>query len=253
MPYLVGQAETMGRAERVSSLASPKAFSYSSDGALQLPGTVAPEAVDWWRLAYEQFLKRAIDLIVATVLLLAVAPMLLVTLLLVRATQGSGVIFRQRRVGRNNRAFTVYKIRTMLPDRRVASVPFVATERRQTHKHPNDPRLTPVGRCIRKWSIDELPQLWNVVRGDMSLVGPRPEMVQIVEERYEPWQLERHRVRPGMTGLWQVSARGDEAPMHMRTDLDIEYVHRLSFLFDCKILLRTVPAVFQSASRKLVV
>ncbi len=235
------------------TLTSPEALSCSSTGAFPLRGTVAPETVDWRRWAYERFLKRTIDLIGATVLLLAVAPILLTTLLLVRAAQGPGVMFRQRRVGRNNTEFTVYKVRTMRPDRRVANVPFVGTDRRQTHKHPNDPRLTPVGRCIRKWSLDELPQLWNVVRGDMSLVGPRPELVQIVEQRYEPWQLERHRVKPGMTGLWQVSARGDEAPMHMRTDLDIEYVHRLSFLFDCKILLRTVPAVFRSASRRLVV
>jgi lipopolysaccharide/colanic/teichoic acid biosynthesis glycosyltransferase len=116
---------------------------------------------------------------------------------------------------------------------------FRGRDRRSTHKSEHDPRIRPVGRFLRKWSLDELPQLTNVLTGHMSLVGPRPEMVQIVE-RYEGWQHARHRVKPGITGLWQVSAR--EVPMHEATHIDLEYVERLSFLEDLRILAGTLPA-----------
>jgi lipopolysaccharide/colanic/teichoic acid biosynthesis glycosyltransferase len=132
----------------------------------------------------------------------------------------------------------------MRPDRRRPgwrSESYEDEERRRTHKHPNDPRLTVLGRFLRKWSLDELPQLWNVVRGDMSIVGPRPELTEIVSG-YEPWQHDRHRVKPGLTGLWQVRARGD-GPMHERTDLDVNYAARVLFRTDFKILLLTVPTV----------
>ena len=127
------------------------------------------------------------------------------------------------------RPFSVLKFRTMRPGpaRRRAAV---IEDRRTTHKSERDPRHTGLGRQLRKWSLDELPQLWNVVRGDMSLVGPRPELVEVVE-RYEPWQRQRHLVRPGITGLWQVSTRG-EGLMHLYTDVDLEYVATMSFRRD---------------------
>ena len=168
---------------------------------------------------YERFVKPVMDRAVGTVLLLAVLPTLL---------------------GRGGRVFTMYKFRTMHPDRRMARLR-VAPERRLTHKHPQDPRLTALGRFLRKWSLDELPQLWNVARGDMSLIGPRPELVDIVD-RYESWQHERHAVKPGLTGLWQVLARGD-GPMHENTHLDLAYVRQVRFTTDCKILLHTIPAL----------
>jgi lipopolysaccharide/colanic/teichoic acid biosynthesis glycosyltransferase len=118
-------------------------------------------------------------------------------------------------------------------------VPIDGPERRLTHKHPNDPRLTGVGRFLRTWSLDEIPQLWNVCLGHMSLVGPRPEMIAVVK-RYDPWQHNRHIVKPGITGLWQVSARGD-GPMEAFTHLDLEYIDRLGFVTDLKILLLTIP------------
>jgi lipopolysaccharide/colanic/teichoic acid biosynthesis glycosyltransferase len=189
---------------------------------------------------YERFVKPLIDRIAAAVVLLAVVPTVALVAVAVRVRLGSGVIFRQRRVGRDGRPFTMYKFRTMHPDRRHQRVER-APERRLTHKHPEDPRLTPLGRFLRKWSLDELPQLWNVVRGDMSLVGPRPELVDIVD-KYEDWQHGRHQVKPGLTGLWQVSARGD-GPMHQNTHLDLAYVRRVRFLSDCKILLLTIPAL----------
>jgi lipopolysaccharide/colanic/teichoic acid biosynthesis glycosyltransferase len=189
---------------------------------------------------YERFVKPVIDRAVSTVLLLAVLPTLVLVALAVRALLGRSVVFKQRRVGRGGRAFTMYKFRTMHPDRRKTRLA-AAPERRLTHKHPQDPRLTPLGRFLRKWSLDELPQLWNVARGDMSLIGPRPELVNIVD-KYESWQHERHAVKPGLTGLWQVLARGD-GPMHENTHLDLAYVRQVRFTTDCKILLHTIPAL----------
>src|SRR5205807_7999289 len=115
------------------------------------------------------------------------------------------------------------------------------SERRRCHKTATDPRVTRIGRVLRALSIDELPQLVNVLRGDMSLVGPRPELVEIAA-KYEPWQHARHAVKPGVTGLWQISER-TTTPMHEATAVDLEYVERLSFFTDCAILARTVPAV----------
>jgi lipopolysaccharide/colanic/teichoic acid biosynthesis glycosyltransferase len=189
---------------------------------------------------YERFFKPMIDRTVGIVALLAVLPTLLLVALAVRALLGRSVIFKQRRVGRGGRAFTMYKFRTMHPCRRSARLPH-APDRRVTHKHPQDPRLTTLGRFLRKWSLDELPQLWNVARGDMSLIGPRPELVDIVD-RYESWQHERHAVKPGLTGLWQVLARGD-GPMHENTHLDLAYVRQVRFTTDCKILLHTIPVL----------
>jgi lipopolysaccharide/colanic/teichoic acid biosynthesis glycosyltransferase len=189
---------------------------------------------------YEGFVKRPFDLTLSLVLLFLVAPLLLVVALAVRTRLGPGVIFRQTRVGLGGRPFTLYKFRSMAPDRRKAQLPF-DQDRRLTHKHPNDPRLTPLGKFLRSWSLDELPQLWNVVRGEMSLVGPRPELVAIVEG-YSPWQHLRHEVKPGLTGLWQVTARGD-GMMHENTELDLEYAQRLRSSSDLKILLLTIPAV----------
>ncbi len=160
----------------------------------------------------------------------------------VRVSLGAPVFFRQPRVGRNDRVFDVYKFRTMGQDRRRDQAP-VPEDRRQTHKSEADPRHTGVGRFLRKWSLDELPQLWNVVRGDMSLVGPRPELVQIVS-RYEPWQDQRHYVKPGLTGLWQVSSRG-EGMMHLHTDIDIEYIETMGPITDLKILALTLPATLK--------
>ena len=190
---------------------------------------------------YERWLKPAIDLAGATLLLVAFAPIIAAAALLVLLTLGRPVILRQPRVGLNGSVFQVYKFRTMRPDRRNREVP-VGHERRLTHKHPDDPRLHPVGRFLRKWSLDELPQLVNVLQRDMSLVGPRPEMLSIVQRHYEPWQHERHQVRPGLTGLWQVTDRGSADEMYKHTKTDLRYVERVSLWMDLKILLLTLPA-----------
>lgn len=183
--------------------------------------------------------KPAMDRTVGAAALLLASPILAAVAIAVRWRIGTPVMFRQRRCGLNGEAFDVLKFRTMRADRRSqrASVP---VDRRMTHKSEADPRHTDVGRQLRKWSLDELPQLWNVVRGEMSLVGPRPELVEIVEG-YEPWQHQRHLVRPGLTGLWQISRRG-EGLMHLYTDIDLEYVATVSLRTDLKILFRTIPA-----------
>jgi lipopolysaccharide/colanic/teichoic acid biosynthesis glycosyltransferase len=189
--------------------------------------------------AYIRVVKPAIDRAAGVLLLLLALPVLCAVALAVRVDLGTGVVFTQDRVGQGGMPFRIYKFRTMRPSRRREHRPFEGEDRRQTHKHPDDPRLSALGRLLRRLSLDELPQLINVVKGDMSLVGPRPELVEIVD-CYEPWQHRRHCVKPGVTGLWQVSAR--ERPMHEATDVDLEYVDSISFLTDLRILVRTLPA-----------
>lgn len=191
------------------------------------------------RGAYLKTVKPAVDRGLVLILLLCAVPAMAMIAAAIRLTMGNGVIYSQPRVGRNGQVFYIYKFRTMQPDRRGGTRP-VEIDRRRTHKHPQDPRVTRVGRFLRKWSLDEIPQFWNVLRGDMSLVGPRPEMVTIVEG-YEPWQHARHLVKPGVTGLWQVSERGGLL-MHECVALDIEYVRQLSWHTDLRILMSTPSA-----------
>jgi len=186
---------------------------------------------------YPKVIKPLLDRLAAALLLLLLLPVLLAVAIAVRLSLGKGVLFRQERIGLHGQRFMVLKFRTMKHSRRTRSVPIDHEDRRKTHKHPADPRLTRVGTFLRKWSLDELPQLINVLRGQMSLVGPRPELTSIVE-RYEPWQHGRHLVRPGMTGLWQVSDRGGK-PMHECVDVDLRYVRSVSFWTDLVILLKT--------------
>lgn len=183
---------------------------------------------------YERFFKPIIDRIGGFVLLLVAGPAIVAASLAIFFTMGRPVFLHQHRVGRHGRVFTLYKFRTMTPDRRRHQMPYLGEDRRQTHKHPDDPRITPVGAFLRKWSFDEMPQFWNVLIGDMSLVGPRPELVDIVA-RYEDWQHRRHAVKPGITCIWQVSERGGLA-LHEATEVDLEYVDGLSFALDLKLL-----------------
>ena len=162
------------------------------------------------------------------------SPLILVIALGLLVTLRRPIIFRQIRVGRNGVPFVLWKFRTMRPDRRKTNLP-TPVERRVCHKSPDDPRHTRFGRALRCTRLDELPQLANVLKGDMSLVGPRPEMTEIVA-RYEPWQHDRHLVRPGLTGLWQVSVV-DEGLMHEHTDIDIEYIQAMDLKTDLRILL----------------
>jgi lipopolysaccharide/colanic/teichoic acid biosynthesis glycosyltransferase len=193
--------------------------------------------------AYERFGKPVLDRGLAVILLLATLPVLIAVAAAIRLRLGPGVIFRQQRVGREGRQFCVYKFRTMEPDRRrtVAEVP--GEDRRRLHKTERDPRHTPLGRFLRSSSLDELPQLWNVVRGDMSLVGPRPELVSIVD-RHDLWDHPRHRVRPGITGVWQISP-ARTALLHEGVHLDLDYIADVTFRRDVRIMFGTVAALLR--------
>jgi lipopolysaccharide/colanic/teichoic acid biosynthesis glycosyltransferase len=193
---------------------------------------------------YEWAVKPILDRLAGVTLSLLTLPLVLIIIPLIWANLGRPAIFKQRRIGLLGREFTVYKFRTMHADRRTTQLPFGPVDRRVNHKSSTDPRHTDLGRFLRKWSLDEIPQLWNVALGDMSLVGPRPELPAIVN-RYEPWQHRRHEVRPGLTGLWQVTARGD-VPMHEATDIDVDYVENVGFFEDFKIIVATPQAMLGS-------
>ncbi|MBI3854701.1 MAG: sugar transferase [Planctomycetes bacterium] len=188
--------------------------------------------------------KRVVDVTVALLMLALLSPFLLLAALLVRLGSRGPAIFRQDRAGMNGRVFTLYKFRTMRQD---ADQERAGLESRTEMDGPvfkmkDDPRVTGLGRLLRKTSIDELPQLWNVVKGDMSLVGPRPLPVYEVE-KFEPWQRRRMTMRPGITGLWQVQGRNRVTSFADWMRMDLEYVDRWSLGLDVKILLRTIPAV----------
>ena len=203
---------------------------------------VVPELAE--PTAYSRLVKPIIDRLGGVVLSVLTFPILMVVVPLIWWKLGRPAIFKQQRIGIHGEEFTVYKLRTMLHDRRSSDAPYDGVDRRVNHKSPNDPRHVPLGRFLRKWSIDELPQFWNVALGHMSLVGPRPELPHVVA-RYEDWQHRRHAVKPGITGLWQVSERGD-GPMHEATDVDIEYVESISLAADLRILMLTIPAALGS-------
>lgn len=187
--------------------------------------------------------KRVLDVIVASAgLMLAALPMLCIALT-IRLTSPGPVLFRQARVGKGGRLFTSYKFRSMYMDAedRLEEVRHLNQADGPIFKIRQDPRMTPVGRFLRRTSLDELPQLFNAFRGEMSIVGPRPALMTEVLA-YEPWQLGRLTVRPGLTGLWQVSGRSD-LPFEAMMRLDLEYIRRWSLWFDLRLLILTVPAV----------
>jgi len=184
-------------------------------------------------------LKRGIDIAVSAIALAVLAIPLLIVAAIVKLTSPRGpVLFRQERIGLNGKPFTVLKLRTMVPDAEAETGPKVA--------EPGDPRATPVGRVMRKLSIDELPQFWNVLRGDMSLVGPRPQPTYF-DERYGaevPRYLERQRVRPGLTGWAEVNDLRGAAPIVDRTIYDVYYIENWSLALDLKIIMLTALRMF---------
>jgi exopolysaccharide biosynthesis polyprenyl glycosylphosphotransferase len=193
----------------------------------------------------QRLIKRIFDLLTSSLLLLLMAPWMLLLALLIKLDSPGPIFFVQERVGEHGRRFRMLKFRSMYQDadQRWAEVALRDAEGLLLHKHANDPRITRMGRLLRRSSLDELPQLLNVLRGEMSLVGPRPEVPYIVGE-YEAWQWQRFRVPPGMTGWWQVNGRSDK-PMHMHTEDDLFYVQNYSLWLDLKILLRTIVVVLR--------
>ena len=186
--------------------------------------------------------KRTIDLVVAATAIAVLSPLLLIVAGIIKATSEGPVIFRQVRCGLNGRTFTCCKFRSMVLDaeRRVHEVAHL-NARTVVMKIPNDPRLTPVGKWLRKFSIDELPQLFNVLKGEMSLVGPRPAIPSEVAQ-YQRWQRRRLRMRPGMTCLWAVQGR-DKVDFESWMRLDLQYIDNWSLGLDARIMLLTIPHV----------
>lgn len=190
--------------------------------------------------------KRVFDILVSAIALVASAPFLLLSAILIKLTSRGPVFFRQKRSGMNGRVFTLYKLRTMVAN---AEDLKAALEKKNEMDGPvfkikADPRVTAVGRWLRKLSIDELPQLYNVLRGDMSIVGPRPPVPGEVE-KYERWQRRRLSMRPGITCIWQVSGRNN-VNFRQWMEMDLEYIDNWSLMLDFKIILKTIPAVLSS-------
>jgi exopolysaccharide biosynthesis polyprenyl glycosylphosphotransferase len=193
----------------------------------------------------ERVLKRLFDLVASCLLLLICAPLLIAIAVAIRLDSAGPVLFRQERIGEHGRRFKMYKFRSMARDaeERWAEVAQREADGSLLHKHADDPRVTRIGYWLRRTSLDELPQLFNVLKGEMSLVGPRPELPYLAAE-YEPWQWQRVRVPAGLTGWWQVNGRSGK-PMHLHTEDDLYYIQNYSLWLDMKILWMTVPAVLK--------
>src|SRR5580704_3486028 len=194
-------------------------------------------------------IKRSLDFTLSLVLLIAIAPILLLTAILIKLTSPGPVLFVQKRIGLSKRPFNIYKFRTMVinAEEKLREIEHLNEATGPVFKIKNDPRLTPIGSFLRKTSIDELPQLFNVLSGDMSLVGPRPLQLRDYElftEAGEDWQRCRFSVRPGITCLWQVNGRSS-LPFHKWMELDLQYVRNWSLWLDVQILAKTIPAFFR--------
>ncbi len=188
--------------------------------------------------------KRAVDVGLALVLGVVCLPLAALLALLIKLTSHGPVLFRQVRCGLSGRPFTFYKLRTMTEDaeERLSEVAHLNEHEGPVFKSSHDPRVTRFGRLLRRFSLDEIPQLWNVLKGEMSLVGPRPPLPDEVA-RYEKWQRRRLSMKPGLTGLWQVSGRSDLPSFDQWMELDLAYIDNWSLTLDAKILLRTIPTV----------
>jgi exopolysaccharide biosynthesis polyprenyl glycosylphosphotransferase len=195
---------------------------------------------------FQRMTKRIFDLILCGLGFVLAVPMMLVIAVLIKLDSAGDVLFRQERIGENGRHFHMYKFRSMVKDadRRNDEVMIRDEDGKLVYKQRDDPRVTRVGKFLRRTSLDELPQLLNVIKGEMSLVGPRPELPWVVEEEYEPWQFQRFVVPQGMTGWWQVNGRSDK-PMHLHTEEDLYYIKNYSLALDVVILWKTVGAVLK--------
>ncbi|HHB89726.1 MAG TPA: sugar transferase [Anaerolineae bacterium] len=193
----------------------------------------------------DRVIKRIFDLAVATISLLLLWPVMLVIAIAIKLDSPGPIILAQERVGENGQIFKVYKFRSMVQDadKMLDKVVVRTPDGKIIHKRKDDPRVTRVGRFIRRTSLDELPQLFNVLKGEMSMVGPRPELPFIVQN-YETWQHKRFAVPPGITGWWQISGRSDK-PMHLHTEDDLYYISHYSPLLDLQILIKTIGVVIR--------
>jgi exopolysaccharide biosynthesis polyprenyl glycosylphosphotransferase len=194
---------------------------------------------------YQRTVKRAFDLALTLLGLPFILPILGLIALVIRFTSPGPILLRQRRAGENGRLFEMFKFRTMVQNAEElrSQVEQKDEQGHLLHKQPADPRVTSVGRFLRRTSMDELPQIFNVVAGEMSLVGPRPELPYLVD-KYEPWQRKRFTVPQGMTGWWQINGRGEKT-MHLHTEEDLYYVQHYSLWLDLRILFKTFWVVLR--------
>lgn len=181
---------------------------------------------------YRKYIKRILDFTLSLIALIVLSPILLITAILVKIKLGSPIIFKQQRPGKNEKIFTLYKFRTM-------------TDKKDEEGNllPDEKRLTKFGEILRNTSIDELPELINILKGDMSIVGPRPLLVEYLE-LYDEKQKHRHNVRPGLTGLAQISGR-NSITWEEKFEEDIQYINKITFIVDVKIILKTILKVFK--------
>jgi exopolysaccharide biosynthesis polyprenyl glycosylphosphotransferase len=219
-----------------------RARSEELDGRTHITAHSSP--LDGWPV----LAKRALDVALSFALLVAFAPALIVIGLMVKLTSRGPVFFRQERIGRNKRRFFIYKFRTMVPNAEalLPGLELLNEAQGPVFKIRNDPRMTAIGQLLRRTSLDELPQLFNVLRGDMSLVGPRPLPLRDYEGFDQDWQRRRFSVRPGITCLWQVRGRSNIGFDHWMK-LDLQYLDEWSIWLDVKILAQTIPAVLRGS------
>jgi lipopolysaccharide/colanic/teichoic acid biosynthesis glycosyltransferase len=195
-----------------------------------------------WRI--QAAVKRLLDAVIATTALVLLAPAFVIIAVLIRTTSPGPVFYRWKVLGKHARPFVGYKFRTMVADADQLKRHYMHRNEMTgpVFKLRNDPRVTPLGRWLRKYSVDELPQLWSVVKGDMSLVGPRPPSAEEFL-RFEAWQRGKLAVTPGITCLWQVSGRSEISDFATWAALDLEYIRRWNLWLDVVLLVRTIPAV----------
>jgi exopolysaccharide biosynthesis polyprenyl glycosylphosphotransferase len=221
-----------------SRLNRKKSWRFEEDDMI----TIYRGAIGYW----PSMIKRLLDLILATVLILLTFPLFLLCAALIKLTSAGPVMFVQERVGLNKRRFRLYKFRTMIDmaEQKLADLEHLNEVSGPVFKIKDDPRITPVGKFLRKMSLDELPQLFNVLKGDMSLVGPRPLPVRDYNGFSQDWQRRRFSVPPGITCLWQINGRSN-IDFEKWMKLDMEYIDNWSLWLDFKILSKTIPAVLR--------
>ena len=196
-----------------------------------------------WLTKKQRLVKRVFDLIASILMLILFLPLMVLIAIAIRIDSPGPVILKQKRVGENGDRFGMYKYRSMAQEAMDQIENPGQNDLNQTHKLPEDPRTTRVGRLLRRSSLDELPQLFNVIKGEMSLVGPRPELPIFVNQ-YQPWQKTRLTYPQGMTGWWQINGRNLQ-PMYRYTEYDLYYIQHYSFWLDITIFMKTIWVVIR--------
>jgi exopolysaccharide biosynthesis polyprenyl glycosylphosphotransferase len=237
---IIGLAADEGKHVRVPTPVPPRPLDRQTE---ELDGLVIRSFVNGPARMLSLAVKRAMDVLGAAVGIVLLSPLVLVVSIAILALDGRPIHYHQTRIGLHGRPFTMYKFRTMVrdADERFAAVQHLNERHEVTFKSADDPRITRTGRLFRSTSIDELPQLWNVLKGEMSLVGPRPALEREIVH-YDVWHRRRLSMKPGITGLWQVQSRSEPA-FDRWVETDLAYIDRWSLLMDLRILVQTIPAV----------